>query len=209
MRAVEDGLVHFHMRIMNMKRRSFMQMCISAGSVFAIPSVSLAKRLENNRVKKPFKVDAGKDRFAKPINLFEGDTFYTKVSTKDTDGDLYVYESSRVKHGGPALHFHYSQDECWYVLEGEFVIKVGDTLYNAKAGDTVFGPRGVPHAFTKTNDGSARMLMTFQPAGKMEEFFIAVSEGVLAKMPPAEQDEFKKQHGFERVGPPLDVHKKA
>ena len=118
-----------------------------------------------------------------------------------------MYESSRVKKGGPALHFHYSQDEIWYVLEGEFLIKVGDQLYQAKAGDSVFGPRGIPHAFTKTNEGNARLLMTFQPAGKMEEFFIATSEGKLSKMTPAEQDDFRKQHGFERVGPALNYQK--
>ncbi|HEY5393585.1 MAG TPA: cupin domain-containing protein [Hanamia sp.] len=186
-----------------MQRISFLKMCIAASSVVTIPFVGFAKRKENKRIAKPFKVDSGKERFDKPINLFQGDTFYTKVSTKDTDGDLYIYESSRVKKGGPALHFHYSQDETWYVLEGEFLIKVGDQLYQAKAGDTVFGPRQIPHAFAKVNEGNARLLMTFQPAGKMEEFFIAASEGKLAKMTPAEQDEFKKQHGFEHVGPAL------
>jgi len=167
----------------------------------------LANRKAGNRNTKPFKIDAGKDRFDKPINLFEGDTFYGKVSTKDTDGDLYIYESTRVKKGGPALHVHHDQDEIWYVLEGEFLIKVGDQLYQVKAGDTVFGPRGIPHAFAKTSEGNARLLMTFQPAGKMEEFFIAVSEGKLAKMTTAEQDTFRKQHGFERVGPALDYQK--
>ncbi len=124
----------------------------------------------------------------RPVHLHHArsDIFYTKVSTRDTNGDLYVFESSRVKRGGPALHFDYSQDECRSVLEGGFLIKEGDKLYNAKAGDTVFGPRGVPHAFTKTNNGNARMLMTFQSAGKMEEFFIAVGAGELAKMTLAE-----------------------
>ena len=186
-----------------MQRSSFLKMCIAAGSVVTMPFAGFAKRKENKRITKPFKVESSNDRFDKPINLFQGDTFYTKVSTKDTDGDLYIYESSRVKKGGPALHFHYSQDEIWYVLEGEFLIKVGDQLYQAKAGDTVFGPRQIPHAFAKVNEGNARLLMTFQPAGKMEEFFIAASEGKLAKMTPAEQDEFKKQHGFEHVGPAL------
>ena len=192
-----------------MKRNTFLRSIFGAGIILSSPFGALAKSHEKTRVKSGFKTVAGEDRFQKPINLFGGDTFYTKVSTKDTDGDLYIYESSRVKNGGPALHFHYSQDECWYILEGEFIIKVGDQLYNAKAGDTVFGPRGVPHAFTKINEGNARLLMTFQPAGKMEEFFIAVSEGKLAKMTLAEQDEFKKQHGFERVGPALEYHKKA
>ena len=191
-----------------MKRSSFMKIFMATGSALAMPFAGFAYKRELNRDNKPFKVDAGKDRFEKPITLFEGDIFLTKVSTKDTDGDLYMYESSRVKKGGPALHFHYNQDECWYVLEGEFLIKVGDQLYQAKAGDTVFGPRGVPHAFAKTNEGNARLLMTFQPAGKMEEFFIAASEGKLAKMTPAEQFDFKKQHGFEPVGPAL-IYQKA
>lgn len=117
-----------------MKRSSFMKMFIAAGSVFTIPFDSLAHFKENIRNKNPFKVESGKDRFDKAITLFEGDTFYTKVSTRDTDGDLYVYESSRVKKGGPALHFHYSQDELWHVLEGEFLIKVGDQLYETKGG---------------------------------------------------------------------------
>jgi len=133
-----------------------MKLCIAAGSVITLPLATLANWKNSYRNNKPFKVDASKDRFDKSITLFEGDTFYTKVATKDTDGDLYMYESTRVKKGGPALHMHYSQDEIWYVLEGEFTIKVGDQLYNAKAGDTVFGPRGVPHAFAKTNEGNGR-----------------------------------------------------
>ncbi len=178
------------------------------GSIVAMPFSTLAKRSENISGNKPFKVDAEKDRFDKPITLFEGDTFYTKVLTKDTDGDLYIYESIRAKEGGPALHYHYNQDEWWYVIEGEFQIKVGDQLYYAKAGDSVFGPRKIPHAFAKVNEGgTARLLITFQPAGKMEEFFIAVSEGKLKKMTPVEQDEFKKQHGFARVGPALEYQK--
>jgi mannose-6-phosphate isomerase-like protein (cupin superfamily) len=185
-------------------------MFVAVGSTIALPFAAFAKRKENNRNNKPFEVEAEKDRFDKPITLFEGDTFYTKVSTKDTDGDLYIYESIRAKKGGPALHYHYNQDEWWYVMEGEFMIKVGDQIYKAKTGDSVFGPRRIPHAFAKVNEGgNARLLITFQPAGKMEEFFIAVSEGKLKKMTPVEQDEFKKQHGFERVGAALDYDKKA
>jgi hypothetical protein len=58
-----------------------------------------------------FKVDKGKDRFEKYISLFEGDTFYCKVSSKDTGGDMYIFESVRDKKGGPPLHYHFAQDE--------------------------------------------------------------------------------------------------
>lgn len=190
-----------------MKRNAFLRTLSLASFMFVSPSNSIAKSSAKLREKNGFKTDAGADRFQKPINLFDGDTFYTKVSTKDTDGDLYVYESSRVKKGGPNLHVHPDQDEWWYILEGEFVIKVGDKMHHVKPGDSVFGPRGVPHAFSKLGEGTGRMLTTFQPAGKMEECFIAISEGQMKGKSEAEQDEFRKQHGFKRVGPPIDTLK--
>lgn len=152
-------------------------------------------------------VEAGKDRFSNPISLFEGDTFYTKVATKDTDGDLYVYESTRLKSGGPALHFHYEQDEFWYVLKGEFLIKVGEETFHAKQGDCVFGPRMVPHAFAKVGEGEATLLMSFQPAGKMEHFFKAISEGVEKNMTAAQKLQFREDHGIKVVGPAIDYLK--
>lgn len=190
-----------------MKRKTFLRILSVTGTVLASPINSIAKSYTMLREKTGYKIDSGTDRFQKPIKLFDGDTFYTKVSANDTDGDLYVYESSRVKKGGPNLHLHYNQDEWWYILEGEFVIKVGDKMHHVKPGDSVFGPRGVPHAFSKVGEGVGRMLTTFQPAGKMEACFIAISEGQMKGKPEAEQDEFRKQHGFERVGPPIDILK--
>lgn len=190
-----------------MKRNTFLHALSIAGVTLVSPLGSVAKAYTRLREKNGFKTDAGADRFQKPISLFDGDTFYAKVSAKDTDGDLYIYESSRVKKGGPNLHVHYSQDEWWYILEGEFVIKVGDKMHHVKAGDSVFGPRGVPHAFSKLGEGIGRMLTTFQPAGKMEECFIAISEGKMKGKSEAEQDIFRKQYGFERIGPPIDILK--
>ncbi len=186
-----------------MQRHSFLRLIASATAFLTMPFSIYAKSKWGTRVDEGFNVGAGKDRFDKPINLYEGDTFYTKVSTKDTDGDMYVFESTRMKKGGPSLHYHDDQDEWWYVLEGEFLIKVGDKTYETKAGDSVFGPRRVPHTFAKTNEGNARLLMIFQPAGKMEALFQANSEGKLAKMSEQERIDFRKAHGIEQVGPAL------
>jgi mannose-6-phosphate isomerase-like protein (cupin superfamily) len=138
-------------------------------------------------------VDAGKNRFDESISLFEGDNFYCKVSTKDTDGDIYIFESTREKKGGPPLHFHYEQDEWWYILEGEFLFKVGDQTFTAKVGDCVFRPRIVPHAFTKTNNGPSKLLIVFQSAGKMEEHFTAVSKEVYGKCQKKKKTNFSKE----------------
>ena len=77
-------------------------------------------------------------------------TFYTKITTTDTDGDLYVYESTRLKDRGPALHYYYEQDEFWYVLKGESLIKIGEETYHAKEGDLCICPKKNTSCFCKS-----------------------------------------------------------
>ena len=189
-----------------MNRNSFLKTCLAAGTFFTAPFTAFSE-IKGRRIKKGIRVNAGKDRYEKPISLLEGDIFYTKVSTKDTDGDLYIFESTREKKGGPPLHYHYEQDEWWYILEGEFLFKVGEESFTAKAGDSVFGPRMIPHAFAKTSEGPGRLLMAFQPAGKMEEHFKAVSEGIYSKLSDDEKYKFRQYNGFEVVGPALTIDK--
>ena len=187
-----------------MKRNRF----IASLTAFIIaPFVVHAKKPSHTRVKKGFKVENGKDRFDAALTLMEGDTFYTKISTQDTDGDVFAFESTRLVKGGPPLHYHYEQDEWFYILEGEFLFKIGEDTFTARAGDSLFGPRMIPHAFAKTNEGRAKMLIVFQPAGKMEAHFKAVSEGIYKKLTEAEKHQIRQKNGFEVVGPAL-AHEK-
>ena len=190
-----------------MKRKNFLKFGLAIGSLLTAPYNIYARLKTKKREDKGFKVDAGKDRFDKSLSLFEGDSFYCKVSTKDTDGDMYVFESTRVKEGGPILHTHYEQDEWWYVLRGEFLIKVGDKTYNAKTGDFVYGPRKVPHTFAKVGQAEGKLIIGFQPTGKMEAYFTKISEGIAKNMSEAERDNLRKEYGFEKVGPPLNYLK--
>ncbi|MET0636060.1 MAG: cupin domain-containing protein [Chitinophagaceae bacterium] len=190
-----------------MNRDKFLKVCL-ASVMFVYAPIKSTARLIKARIDKGFLVKAGKDRFDNSISLLEGDIFYTKISAKDTDGDIYVFESSRIKEGGPSLHYHFDQDEWWYVLQGEFLIRVGDITYEAKAGDSVFGPRKIPHSFSKVGDGEGRLLMFFQPAGRMEEFFTKLSNGIAKNMTEEEQDKLREEHGFKRVGPPIKYFKK-
>lgn len=192
-----------NLKIKMMKRSSFLKYGLITGSLFATSLNARARFKNRHREDKGFKVDTGKDRFNKNISPFEGDTFYCKLSSKDTDGDMYIFESTRLKEGGPILHTHFETDEFWYVLQGEFLIKVGDKTYNAKPGDFVFGPRMVPHTFAKIGQGEAKIIIGHQPAGKMEEYFKKLSEGVAATMTEEERNKMRREHGFEKVGPPL------
>jgi len=191
-----------------MKRSSFFKAITGTISLSVLPFRNFAEILAPPQNKKGFQVKANSDRFGKPITLFEGDTFYTKISSKDTNGDLYMFESTRLKKGGPVMHFHYSQDEVWFITEGEFSIKVGEETYQAKTGDTVFGPRGIPHSFSKTSEGPAKMIITFQPAGRMEAFFIAVAEGKMKNITPEQQEAMRRAHGFESTGEGIGYLKK-
>ena len=87
-----------------MNRNTFLKACMVAGTFLYVPYNTIANTIRKLWVEKGFKVDSGKDRFDQSISLFEGDTFTTKVSANDTSGDIYVYESIRVKEGGPAYH---------------------------------------------------------------------------------------------------------
>lgn len=191
-----------------MKRSAFLKACAVLGGLAALPFTSGAAAGSCSRSKKGFMVANGEDRYGKPLSPFTGDKFYCKVSTEDTGGDLYIFDSTRMAEGGPPLHYHYHQDEWWYILSGEFLVRVGDQTWHAKAGDCVFGPRGVPHTFAKVGEGESKLIMLFQPASKMEAWFRLLDSGVVARMTEQERNKARKAHGFEHVGPPLTELKK-
>ena len=115
-------------------------------------------------------VPAGGDRLGAPHTMgFSSLAF--KVLSADTGGDLFVIEHSHLVPGGPPLHLHLYQDEWFYVLEGEVAFQVGDNRVALKPGESVLGPRRVPHAFSSVAPQS-RMIIAFTPAGMMEKFFL-------------------------------------
>jgi len=182
-----------------MKRRLFIQFPLVASALIAD-----AQNPGNDRSKKGLKVAAGKDRYQEELFIMGG-KFACKVSAKDTNGDLCIYDTFRQEKGGPAFHLHHNQDEWFYVIKGEFIVKIGDEQFNLKAGDSAFAPRKIPHAFAKVSEGDGQVLVLFQPAGSMEDFFKQMSK--LGSSIPKDQEhklkELWRAHGMEIVGPPL------
>jgi mannose-6-phosphate isomerase-like protein (cupin superfamily) len=190
-----------------MRRRSFLKLSGTAIPAAAIPFSGQINQEEKERSNTGFAVDNGKDRNDKPITLLEGDVFYTKIASADTEGDVFIFESTRKVNGGPPLHYHPDQDEWFYILSGEFLIQVGDKHFTAKAGDSAFAPRKVHHAFSKTGEGEAKMLIMFQPALKMEMHFKAVSEGLYKNLTADQKRKVQEEHGVFVVGPALGHEK--
>jgi mannose-6-phosphate isomerase-like protein (cupin superfamily) len=184
-----------------MKRRLFLQFPLVASTLIAE-----AQNPPQQRPKKGIKVAKGKDYYQEEL-LIMGGQFDCKVSGKSTNGELCIYDTIRHEKGGPALHLHHAQDEWFYVIKGEFIVKVGDDTFSLKDGDSAFAPRTIPHTFAKVSEGDAQMLVLFQPAGSMEDFFKQMSK-LGANVPKDQEHKLKElwaAHGMEIVGPPLKV----
>ena len=145
----------------------------------------------------PFSVRRDEDRFLAPVNFLNG-RFDLKVSAKDTGGGLCVIDTIWLGRGGPPLHLHHEQDEWFFVQEGDFRFRIGEQIYELHAGDSIFGPRRIPHAFVNRSE-TGRLMVAFQPAGTMEAFFSGGSPHPLSEA----FKELSRQHGMEVVGPPI------
>ena len=124
-----------------------------------------------------------------------------KLTPKDANG-IFIMENTFHVKGGPAKHLHYDQDEWFYALEGDFLLEVGDQQFKMKPGDSILGPRKIPHVWAFTGGQRGRMLIAFLPAGKMEAFFREVTK---ANAMPPQDPELWRTHGMELLGSPLIV----
>jgi quercetin dioxygenase-like cupin family protein len=74
------------------------------------------------------------------------------------------------------LHVHPQQDEFIYMLEGTFDLQLGDAKVQARPGDLVRMPMGVPHAYYNNTATPTRALFWVTPAGRLKELFDALHD---------------------------------
>jgi quercetin dioxygenase-like cupin family protein len=82
-------------------------------------------------------------------------------------------------------HVHRSEDESFYVLEGQMSVIVNEERRLLQAGDFAFGPRNIPHGFRIEGDAPARILL--MTTGSDFADFIAETS-VPCDTPPAAPD---------------------
>ena len=141
------------------------------------------------------------DRFGEHHDLGIG-TLAFKVSTRDSRGALLVVELVHHTKGGPPRHLHRAQDEVFSVIEGEYLLEVGQERFRLRPGDCAFGPRNVPHTWAFVGEGTGRIAFTVFPAGRLEAFFRELSRlGATAPQDPAFWPPFE----LELAGPPLAI----
>jgi quercetin dioxygenase-like cupin family protein len=146
------------------------------------------------------KVAAGTDRFGVLRSL--GISSIAFKSSSAEGGGLFALENVFHARGGPARHLHREQDEWFYCLEGEFRFEIGEAEFSLNPGDSVLGPRMVPHVWAHIGPATGRILVVFSPAGMMEAFFREVTKA--GAMPP-QDPELWSAHGMELLGPPMPI----
>jgi mannose-6-phosphate isomerase-like protein (cupin superfamily) len=123
-----------------------------------------------------------------------------KATAEDTDGVCSVLEAEEPPGFGPPLHIHHDAAEAFYVLEGEYVMFLGDREVSCPAGSFIFIPAGVRHGF-RVGATKSRKLNFYFPAamaGYFDEVSAAIRGGAADE---ALLGEIARRHSMEIVGP--------
>jgi quercetin dioxygenase-like cupin family protein len=111
------------------------------------------------------------------------------------------------------LHVHTREAEAFYLLEGTMTYQAGEELYRLSAGDFIYLPKGVPHAFRITGESPVRFLGLVVPGGLMGLYDDVGLPATDRRLPgkdgrPVEEEiqrwnEMSPRYGLRVVGPPI------
>ena len=96
-----------------------------------------------------------------------GQDYYPKASCDST----FAFETNSAPGDFVPVHIHPTQEEFILVQEGVLDLKLDGEWVQAKAGDLVRLPRGIPHGYFNKSDKNARALFWVSPAAKLEALF--------------------------------------
>jgi mannose-6-phosphate isomerase-like protein (cupin superfamily) len=139
---------------------------------------------------------------------FISNLVHVHVDGDASNGRLAVIDERGRRGNMPPLHVHHSDDETFYVLDGEVTFFVGDRQLTLTAGQSVLAPSRVPHCF-RVESEQAHWLVITTPAG-FESFVRRVADPAPAdELPegerhvdPAALARTALDFGIEILGPP-------
>ena len=123
-----------------------------------------------------------------------------KASRDETEGVFSLLEAEEPPGFGPPLHIHHDAAEAFYVLEGEYVMFLGDREVTCPAGSFIFIPAEMPHGF-RVGAAPSRKLNFYFPAvmiGYFDDLSAAIRRG---EVDESLLDDIARRHSMEVVGP--------
>jgi mannose-6-phosphate isomerase-like protein (cupin superfamily) len=130
-----------------------------------------------------------------------------KATSESTGGALSLVEVLAPPDFAPPWHVHHRDDEMFYILDGSFLFKCGDELFEGGKGAFVFLPRDIPHSLKNVGQTQARYLALGTPAG-LDQYFVdagvpALEEGLRPQPIDFQQmAAIAAKYGVEILGPP-------
>jgi len=96
------------------------------------------------------------------------------VPKSATNGKYAIWEETVPPLAGPPPHTH-SDEEVFYVLEGEFEFMLNGALIPATAGSVIHIPSGDLHNYRNTGNQRGKLLTVCTP-GLLEDYFHTVGQ---------------------------------
>jgi mannose-6-phosphate isomerase-like protein (cupin superfamily) len=138
---------------------------------------------------------------------FLGTLMVVKAGGSETEGRFALIDQFMPADYATPLHVHHTDDEAFYVLEGELRVHYGQQQLTAGPGTWVFAPKGVPHAL-QTGAAGARVLTFSSPAGFADFVRSAGEPAREHRLPPPMPVDAQRltaiaqEHDIEILGPP-------
>jgi quercetin dioxygenase-like cupin family protein len=98
-----------------------------------------------------------------------------KLTSEQTGGAIYLFESAFEPGTGNRMHVHGREDEIGFVIEGALEIRLAGRSEVLEAGGIARLPRGIPHAIRNPLETASRYLFMAVPAG-LDRWFDALAQ---------------------------------
>ncbi|MGI8771130.1 MAG: cupin domain-containing protein [Acidobacteriaceae bacterium] len=99
----------------------------------------------------------------------------SKVVPLEVSEDSFAWINHFPPGTGIPPHFHRTQDEFIYVLEGRMNCQLDGVEQQASAGDLIRMPRNIPHAVFNKSDAQSSSLWWVSPTGKFWDLFTKIN----------------------------------
>lgn len=142
-----------------------------------------------------------------------GSLFEHLLSGEESGGRIGMALVTQPPGVATPLHRHTREAEAFFLLDGGLTYRAGEEIFHLGAGDFIWLPQGLPHAFRITGERPARILALTDPGGLLnlyDEVGVPAAErrlpgpdGLPMDVEVARWNEVGPRYGLEVVGPPL------
>jgi quercetin dioxygenase-like cupin family protein len=108
----------------------------------------------------------------------EGEAISERLMIKVGRPELVLSELNRAKgEPGTNAHIHKEHSDCFYILDGDLQVLLGEETITAEPGDFVLVPPNVVHGFQKETEGRTRFLNIHAPGAAFDDYVRASRDG--------------------------------